>query len=72
MLPAGEENGWIGNTNQLPVDGGGMKYTNNTCEWCGKSTLYLASQYREDPDYYFVLVYDKEHCICYDCYKRLE
>ena len=25
MLPAGEENGWIGNTKQLPVDGGGMK-----------------------------------------------
>lgn len=42
------------------------------CEWCGKNTIVTAKKYKDEPNFRFVEVFGVEHCICADCYERLE
>jgi hypothetical protein len=44
----------------------------NKCEWCGKNEIVYLKEYKEVSHFRFVEVFGREHCICCDCYERLE
>jgi hypothetical protein len=44
----------------------------NRCEWCGFVEAAHPKKYKDAVNFRFVEALGMEHCICADCYERLQ